>query len=822
MPTQSGPSKNSTPLSKDLLTKHQQDAITTLYEGNQLIVGNMGSGKTVIAASAIAELLDDKVLKRVLIVTTPKIANTVWVQEFDKWQHTQHITVSAATGTPQERTEIITGCPQVVVVTFNTLSWMKKNELFDNFDGLLIDETTKLKTTGGEQFKALRHQLKKFKWRGGLTGTPVSEDFIGLFGQMLLIDLGKALGTRKESFLIRYFYPTDYKQYNWALKEGSSTEILEAIKPLVHVVPDYRSTLPPVYFYDYQITPPDSLKLYYDQMRSDMVTDDAISQTAAVLVQKLQQIASGFVYDEMSEAVQLSDYRVTALKKLLDKVEGNVLIAYWYKEDLERLREALPNAEELNPRNLTTQVARWNAREIKHLLIHPRSAGHGLQLEQGGNTLIWYTPQWSNDLWEQTNARIWRKGQTQPVSIYTMVATDTIDELITQRVENKAKFETLFNEHLGEKKMKHLPIGGSTIERYLACPGWIALAEGMPRSSSSAADRGNLLHDAMEIHYKEGKTFEDMVGKLKFNDQTLAHSDIAEALEPARLAMESLLDAYRVEDMMLEPFVECIPDLAGGSIDLLGISQDGETLVVADYKFGSRWVSAESRQLIFYAMCALTDKTTQKLVGSATKLVCAIIQPEQSSEPIVKEYDLEEVITSMGEALGKAMDNSNHVETGKHCAFCPAAPRCPEKKRKANSALLIDPKDAEQLSQALDLADELEAWIKQVRETSQQVAEQGGTIPHYKLVAGRSTRKWNPDADIKLTELLGDKAHVTSLIGITAAEKLLGKATLNGLEITELAEGKPKFVHESAKGDPIKINTPKSLKKLVDNNLNKN
>ena len=454
MSTQSAALKTSERLSPSILTPEQQKAITALYEGNRLLVGNMGAGKSIVAATAIAELLEHQAVSRVLIVTTPKIANTVWAQEFDTWAHTHHVPVGIATGIPEEREQICKNPNyEVVVVTFNVLPWMKENKLFDLFDGLLIDETTKLKTTGGAQFKALRPSLKKFKWRGGLTGTPVSEDFLGLYGQIMLIDAGYTLGTRKDAFMSHYFYPTDFKQYNWALKEGAAEELLKAIKPLVHVIPDYRHELPPIVYETVALQMPEDLMAYYDEMRKDMVTEDASSASAATLVLKLQQIASGFIYGDDGEPVRLSTFRLQGLLDTLKRINSNVIISYWFQEDLAGLREWLPDAEELNPKNLKTQVKRWNAGEIKTLLIHPRSAGHGLQLEKGGHTIIWYAPQWSRDLYEQTNARIWRRGQTEEVKVITLVASDTVDLAVQARVWDKAEFERLFMKHMkGEDK----------------------------------------------------------------------------------------------------------------------------------------------------------------------------------------------------------------------------------------------------------------------------------------------------------------------------------------------------------------------------------
>ncbi len=431
------------------LTPDQQKAVTAAYEGNVLIIGQLGSGKTVVAATAMTELLDDSHLTRILIITTPKIANTVWAQEYAKWSHTHHISIEAATGDPDQRLAVFKSNVQIVVATFNVLPWIKKEKLFALFDGLLIDETTKLKTVGGAQFKAIRNALKTFKWRCGLTGTPVSEDFMGLYGQIMVVDNGETFGTRRDNFLTTYFTPLDYKQYNWALRPGADAEIMEKVKSVVHVIPDYRHTLPKIEYKDWFVELPEDVRAYYDTMRKDMVTEHAESPTAAVLSQKLEQIACGFVYDSDGVAVRLGRFRLEGLQRLLNKLEDeNVIICYWYKDDLKEIRGLLPEAEELDKKRLNEQVKRWNDGEIKHLLIHPRSAGHGLQLERGGHTVVWYCPQWSNDLEQQTNARVWRTGQTKPVTIYTITAKDTVDELKSIRVQSKTQYDEMFHQHL--------------------------------------------------------------------------------------------------------------------------------------------------------------------------------------------------------------------------------------------------------------------------------------------------------------------------------------------------------------------------------------
>jgi len=434
--------------SSSCLTAEQQQAITRLYEGNTLLVAQMGAGKTIIAASAITELLDDNELTKILILTTPKIANTVWRQEFAAWEHTHHIKVAVATGAPEQRKAAMLSDAQVVVATFNVLPWIKENKLFAPFDGLLIDETTKLKTPGGAQFKALRKALKQFKWRAGLTGTPVSEDFMALYAQCMLIDCGAALGTRFDRFKDTYFIQTDYKGYNHELREGAATQLLDAVAPLVYVMGDYRHTLPPIEYINHAFTLDQTTHDYYNRMRKDMVTEHAKSANQAVLVGKLQQIANGFVYQEDGTAKTLSTQRLDVLLNLRNRLQGNVIIVYWFQHDLDQIKQRIPDAVELTPASLVKTVKSWNEDRISTLLLHSKSAGHGIQLEQGGHQMIWYGPQWSRDLWEQTNARLWRRGQKHPVQIHTITAKNTIDEIINRRVESKAAFDELFTQHL--------------------------------------------------------------------------------------------------------------------------------------------------------------------------------------------------------------------------------------------------------------------------------------------------------------------------------------------------------------------------------------
>jgi len=366
--------------------------------------------------------------------------------------------------------------------------------------------------------------------------------------------------------------------------------------------------------------------------------------------------------------------------------------------------------------------------------------------------------------------------------------------------------------------MKHLTIGGSTATRTINCPAWIERSKELPKGKSGfAADKGNLLHDAMEAFYK-GQSFSEMVGTLKYADQVLAEDDIDEMLNPAMYATEAVLDTYDISEMLLEPFVQYEEDRIGGSIDMIGLSYDRKTVLILDYKFGNRWVSVETEQLPFYGLCAKTDSKTSNLFSEAEKIVFAIVQPARSSEAQTIEHPIT-VLDDFEKRLLDALDNPKRSSTGKHCEYCPAAPACPDKIAKAKSALLMEPKTAHVLADSLELAEEVEAWAKQVKQQAYDIAMEGGVIPRFKLVAGRSSRKWNKTAESVLSDKLGDQAFERKLLGITKIEKLLGKGEIEALGIADKAEGKPTLVPQDAPGDMITITESENLLKLVDKKI---
>ncbi len=418
----------------------------------------MGAGKTVISLAAIAELLAVGYLSRILVIAPKKVCDTVWATEHLKWDGCVHMTVATATGNEKQRHLAVTSHTNILVINYENVIWFLNNYgTKHDCDGLVIDELSKLKRSSGAIFKRLRRRLAPFVWRVGMTGTPVAENYQGLYAQVLLLDDGKALGTNKADFLASYFYPLDYMRYNWDLLTGGAEAIAARIKDLVYTVPDYRKELPPIRYHEERVQLPKEARFIYDIMRRAMVvtldgSNDIAAVNSAVQSGKLSQIASGFIYDtESGEGHTLHAAKLEKLVDVLRRLPPPVIVVYWYANDLELLKEVTGFLALGEAKHIDRALKAWNGGELTGLLLHPRSAGHGLNLAEGGSTMVWYGPQWSRDLWEQTNARIWRTGQTETVNVYTIIADDTTDDVMMARVENKAGFDKLLMKHLLER-----------------------------------------------------------------------------------------------------------------------------------------------------------------------------------------------------------------------------------------------------------------------------------------------------------------------------------------------------------------------------------
>lgn len=355
---------------------------------------------------------------------------------------------------------------------------------------------------------------------------------------------------------------------------------------------------------------------------------------------------------------------------------------------------------------------------------------------------------------------------------------------------------------------KHLKYGGSTAKRTINCPGWVKLAEKAPaRTVGPAADIGTLLHDCLEEHFMRDAVLADMVGTRTFNGHTVTQQMFDDILAPAANQMNDLLDAYYIDEFRCEPFVTLMPDV-GGSIDLIGVG--GDTVLIADYKTGGERVSAyQNEQLLFYAMCAAKDKKTAEYFLTCKRVVLAIVQPTVFDEPSVYEATMDEVREF--ETRFRAAISTETLAGGEHCKYCPCAAICPEQKAKAFSAVVLEPKTAEQFSEALLLVDRLKEWAAEVEKTALEFATQGARIPQYKLVNARTITRWTQDAEPHVAQLLGGKAYNTQLITPAQAVKLNADCA----KYTEKPEGKPELVHDSDKRDAILLKEYAALEAVL-------
>jgi len=446
-------------LNENNFSENQQKLIDALYGGNVLAIAPKGFGKCSCAQTAAQELIAEGVCERILIVAPLKVAELTWAGEHKKWSHLH--APAMAIGTEKQRMEAVESGNCLVVINNENVAWLVKNYRDEwPFDGLIIDESTKFKSAGSSRVMALRPLLKKFNWRVGLSATPVTESSIEIYAQVLLVDGGKALGRCQDAFRHKYFMTTDYLGYDWTFQPGGAERLAHALRHVIYTAKgeDYEDSLPELCEHLHFITLPEPARAAYSAMAGDMLTelsDEEIeAPSAAVMTLKLQQIAAGAMYGENKAVHRLHNKKIAWLKNYL-KPHHRVLISYWFQFELDALRKAFPGLPVLvdDPAGMTDA---WNTRAISRLAVHPASAGHGLNLQDGGHTLICLGPIWSLDAWSQLVGRLRRRGQkSKVVDRHVVVAADTVDKIMLARLSGKEEAEKSIMEHIknaAEKK----------------------------------------------------------------------------------------------------------------------------------------------------------------------------------------------------------------------------------------------------------------------------------------------------------------------------------------------------------------------------------
>ncbi len=434
-------------LNIDNLDEDQREAVNRLYMHDAtLLSAPMGFGKTVVSQTAIEMLLEDKVVSRVLIIAPIKVIRETWATEHEAWE--QLSPVECAIGTPAERARAIESGAPIIAINPENLRWLFDRYPDLNCDGLLIDEITKLKSVGGVGFKALRARLKRFVWRCGMTGTIASEDLQEIYAPMLLVD-SSVLGTSKAGFLAKYFYA--FKRGERVVYEAhpdAAVRIAHAIRHTIYRVDDhYEAGLPPIERKVLGVRLPFAAQGVYDAMKKDMLLEIGGATVAAanlgVMTNKLTQIANGFIYGE-DETFALHEGKLNAIDD-----SAPCLLVYEYKAELEAIKARFPHAVDVKEKGA---VEKWNAGEIDMLLLHPKSAGHGLNLQHHPrcNRVVFVRPPWSSDMFKQVIARIRRRGTAQKViNVEVICAINTVDDKVAlPRLDSKAKAAGLFMAHL--------------------------------------------------------------------------------------------------------------------------------------------------------------------------------------------------------------------------------------------------------------------------------------------------------------------------------------------------------------------------------------
>ncbi len=417
---------------------------------------DMGLGKSVTTLTAASDLLEDFAVNKVLVIAPLRVANTVWKQEAEKWDHLKHLKISIITGQVKDRLAAIESDADIYVVNREQVQWLAEGKQVKGtgsslkilkwkwkWDMLIIDESSSFKNHQSKRFRALRKMIKHIKSVVLLTGTPSPNGVGDLWAQMYLIDQGQRLGKTLTNFRSRFMHQPQYMGFGWLPNKDANKQIQEIIKDVCITMSseDYLELPERIDLNEYIELPP-KVRAQYKELEKEFLltldSGDIEALSAATLAGKLLQMCNGAVYDEDGGTHLIHDLKIKAIKEIIeDHPNENFLIAYNFKSDLVRLSKAFKQGVSLSKSGV--EVQKWNENKIKLLFAHPASAGHGLNLQAGGSNIIWFGLNWSLELYQQFNARLHRQGQDKPVKIIHIVAKDGMDEKVMKALVSKAK-----------------------------------------------------------------------------------------------------------------------------------------------------------------------------------------------------------------------------------------------------------------------------------------------------------------------------------------------------------------------------------------------
>lgn len=407
---------------------------------------DMGLGKTSITLTAIRNLLFDSFeVCNVLVIAPLRVAKNTWTDKIKKWEHLSTLTYSLIIGNENERLSALNEQTDIYIINRENVDWLvnKSGYKFD-FDMVVIDELSSFKNHQSKRFKSLMKVRPLVKRIVGLTGTPSSNGLMDLFAEFKILDMGKRLGYFIGQYRNTYFKPDKMNGpivYSYKPLPNAENAIYEKISDItVSMKANEYLKMPELLTSNYVVELSNSEKNQYDEMKKSLVleiTDGEITASnAASLSNKLCQLSNGAIYDDEQNIVEIHDRKLEALEDIIESMNGKpLLIAYWYRHDLERIKSRF-SVREIKT---SEDISDWNDGKIPVALIHPASAGHGLNLQNGGSTLVWFGLTWSLELYQQTNARLYRQGQKNTVVIQHIITKGTIDEQILKALQKKNK-----------------------------------------------------------------------------------------------------------------------------------------------------------------------------------------------------------------------------------------------------------------------------------------------------------------------------------------------------------------------------------------------
>ncbi len=406
---------------------------------------DMGLGKTSITLTAINDLLFDRFeVHKVLVVAPLRVARDTWSAEIEKWEHLRELRYSVVVGSEQERISALRTPADIYIINRENIQWLvEESGLLFDFDMAVIDELSSFKNHQSKRFKAFMKVRPKLKRIVGLTGTPASNGLMDLFAEFKLLDMGERLGRFIGQYRNAYFQPDKRNGmviYSYKPLPDAEQRIYDKISDItISMKATDHLTMPELVITEYTVQLSEKEREKYDRLKKDLIlsTEDneVTAANAAALSNKLSQMANGAVYSDDESVIEIHDRKLDALEDIIESMNGRpLLVAYWFKHDFERIKKRFDVREIKSSRDISD----WNGGKIPVALIHPASAGHGLNLQSGGSTLVWFGLTWSLELYQQTNARLWRQGQTaDTVVIQHIVAKGTIDEQIIKALKTK-------------------------------------------------------------------------------------------------------------------------------------------------------------------------------------------------------------------------------------------------------------------------------------------------------------------------------------------------------------------------------------------------